>query len=349
MSPLVNPLLNHSLNRLLTSTLVLLGLTAITSCRPDSLSYSSDTSTAPGSGMVAVDALPVVNGISSLPIMMEWEFASIEADGSEEHLIKTFHADGTGNIALDLTLTGDGVSAPIAPTPDIYLLHNNRQIYLALYRNISVTDPLQAEANYIWFETLGTQTIAGQPCTEFYLDSKFDVGDAKLWIDQNTGIILAWTLYDPADVEIQNLQATLVDYQPNLSGVTWAVPQVPSQPYDPKSSNRTLGFKPHRLVYGGPGFDSEVQTMLITQSQFPSVKNMHLSMLTDGLRTVFVAQQRPPEWALQPKGFRMGTVSFARVGGVSVMEGLVSGHWVFCVGSIPADDLLVLANSLRRS
>jgi hypothetical protein len=331
----------------LSTTAVLLGLTALASCRPDAVAYSSDTSSAPGS-MVQLDAAPKVNALTSQPIMMNWEFVSVEKDGSEEHLYERFYADGTGQSSLELMLVGDGISTPNPPTADVAMLHHDRQIFLALYRNLSVTDAAMATDNYTWFETLGSHTIGGHTCTKYFLDSKFNIGDAELWIDDATNVILGWTLFDPKDNILQRLEASVVDYNPDLSQVQWAVPPIASQPYDPWTSNPQLGFKPHRLVYAGPGFDSTKQSMLLSQSLFPSVKNMHLNMLTDGLRTLFVAQQLPPEWAVQPKGFRMGNVSHARVGGVSVLEGLVSGRWVFAVGSLEFDDLLVIANALRR-
>lgn len=331
----------------LTTAAVLLGLTALTACRPDSISYSSETSSTPGS-MVQLDAVPKVNALTSQPVMMEWEFTSVEKDGTEERLLERFYADGTGQSSMELLGVSDGINAFTPPAADVAMLHDSRQIYLALYRNLSVTNSVMAGDNYTWFEIHGSFTIGGQTCTKFFLDSKFGIGDAELWIDDATNVILAWTLFDPQDKVLQRLEASVVDYNPNLSQVNWAVPPVASQPYDPWTSNPQLGFKPHRLVYAGPGFDSSKQSMLLTQSLFPSVKNIHLNMLTDGLRTVFVAQQRPPEWAVQPKGYRMGSVSHARVGGVSVLEGLVSDRWVFCVGSLQFDDLLVIANALRR-
>lgn len=326
---------------------VVLGLTALTSCRPDGLSYSSDTSSTPGSNQ-QLDAAPKVNALTSMPLMMQWEFYSHEKDGSMEHLIERFYADGTGQSSLELLAIGDGITAPVPPAVDVAMLHDSRQIFLALYRNLSVTNADMVSDNYTWFETHGTHVIAGQNCTKYLLDSKFNIGDAELWIDDNTDVILAWTLFDPKGHELQSLSATNVSYSPDLNSVNWAVPPVASQPYDPWTSNDQLGFRPHRLVYAGPGFDSKKQSMLLSQSLFPSVKNIHLNMLTDGLRTVFVAQQMPPEWAVQPKGHRMGSVSHARVGGVSVLEGLVSERWVFCVGSLEFQDLLLIANALRK-
>ncbi len=335
------------MSRSLTSIAVLLGMSALASCRPDVVTYQSDTSSTPGS-MTQLGAVPKVSAMTSLPIMIDWEFTSFEKDGTEEHLFERFYGDGTGQVSLDLLAVSDGLSNSSPPAPDVDMLHNDRQIYLSLYRNLSIIDPVMAGDNYTWYETHGSHVIGGQVCTKYFLDSKFDIGDVDLWIDNATDVILAWNLYDPNDNVLQKLEASVVDYNPNLSAVTWAVPQVASQPYDPWTSNTQLGFKPHRLVYGGPGFDSSEQSMLLTQSMFPEVKNLHLNMLTDGLRTVFVAQQLPPEWAVQPKGFRMGSISHARVGGVSVLEGVVSGRWVFCVGSIPFEDLLMIANALRR-
>jgi len=279
---------------------------------------------------------------------MEWDFTSYEPDGSTEHLHEHFYGDGTGQVSLALDTIASGSGQPAPPDAGINLIHQNRQIFLSLYRNISVTDNELADTNYSWWQDLGSFSVAGMPCDRYVLDSVFGIGDAEILVDQQTGLILSWKLFDPAGDPLMEMDAAFVNYQPDFGSVVWAVPQVASQPYDPWTSDAIMGFEPLRLVYGGPGFNLDAQSMLLTNAQFPEINNLHLNMLTDGLRTVFVAQQEPPEWVPQSKVYRMSSLSHARSGGVSILEGLISGNWVFCVGSIPVDDLVVLASSLKK-
>jgi hypothetical protein len=341
--------------RIVRQLLGLLFLVSIlVSCKPNAWSATSNTSNrsnsnAASSDFAAPQEIPQIVSALEVPVEVDWTFTAYSPTEPEQHYQEKLYSNGVDKLSLDLLAYAEGSDPLVAPTVELAELHERRQIFLARFRNLSLNDAELAKHNYRWSQVEGNFQMAGRPVDKFQLKSNLKVGDAVLFVDQQSHMLMGWDLYDPAGGLLQQLITQSVNFQPDFNGVVWAEVPVTTLAYLGSSSDLVLGFAPLKLTDSGPGFESSIQKMLLTESSGPvgGISNIHLSCLSDGLRTIFVAQRETGNSVgVGGSKAKVATLSYAYNGGTTVLEGGMYTKWVYGVGSIPLEDLLMIVNSL---
>jgi hypothetical protein len=340
------------LARQIFSLIVLAGL--LISCKPDAWSAESNTSNNSNpatSNLAAAQQVPEILSALDLVVEVDWTFTSYSQNAPQQEYQEKLYSNGKGKLSLALTAYAEGSDPIQPPSADLAQLHDRRQFFLARFRNLSLVDSELAKRNYRWNLVSGNFQMAGRPVDQYQLKSNLKIGDAVLYVDQQSNLLMGWDLYDPAGNLLQSLVTTSVNFQPDFNAVNWADLPVTTMAYLGPSSDLVLGFAPLKLTDSGPGFDGSMQKMLLTETGGPigGISNIHLNCLSDGLRTIFVAQRETGSSAgVGGTTAKVANLSYAYSSGTTVLEGAMYTKWVYAVGSIPVDDLLVIINSLME-
>ncbi|MFP6640782.1 MAG: hypothetical protein VCC04_11110 [Myxococcota bacterium] len=291
--------------------------------------------------------LPVILAPESFAIHQEREFSILGLDGEFEHFSEVLLADGLGEFRLDIVGWAEGATTNRwTPSQETVALYERRQRYLVRYRDLHLGESSDLSANYGYLRFPDTVSMSGRTCDHYRFRSKYGFGDTTLTVDQETRVVLGWTLSNPEGITVMQMETTLVDFAPNLSGVSWSVPVVGQNDFQSPGDDLTLGFTPLSIYYVPPGFEEIHQKMLLTKAIFQDISNIHLTAFTDGLRVLFVAQQRRPgNSQVDPSAHR----HFAResaIGGIRVIDGEIRNQPVFVLGVLPSEELVAIFGSI---
>ncbi len=267
-----------------------------------------------------------------------------------------FLSDGQGNFRLDLKgfRPGQGQSM-VSPTSLQTDTWERRQRFLVHYRDLHLGPQRAAMRNYDFFHVPGAFPVAGRAGEKFEARSRRGLGRVEFVVDQQTRMLLQWAFYSPSGELLGRLTVQTIQKNPDLTGVLWSARAVDEAPYRGSIDNPLLGFSPLKVRYVPDGFALKRRRVLLSS---PITDNLLLDVFSDGLRTLFVAQQKGDP-ALLSETYRLGLDGgkparslFAReslVGAVRVFEGDVFGLNVFVVGPVSRDELMTVFGSLSRS
>ncbi|MFQ5747909.1 MAG: hypothetical protein ACE5H3_00460 [Planctomycetota bacterium] len=267
-----------------------------------------------------------------------------------------FLSDGQGNFRLDLKGfrpgQGQGLVAPSPLQADTW---ERRQRFLVHYRDLHLGPQRAALGNYEFTSLPGTFPVAGRDGDKFEAVSRHGLGRVEFVVDRQTRLLLQWAFYSPGGELLGRLTTQTLQKNPDLNGVLWSTRAVDEAPYRGEIDNPILGFAPLKVRYAPDGFALKRQRLLLSA---PTTGNLLLEVFSDGLRTLFVAQQKGDP-ALIGEAYRSGLNGgkparslFAReslVGAVRVFEGDVFGRSVFVVGPVGRDELMTVFGSLSQN
>ncbi len=264
-----------------------------------------------------------------------------------------FRSDGQGEFRVDLT--GVAVDYPVdfATATDIQIgVFDRRQRYLVRFRDLHFGDALRVRQNYTWREELGVVTVAGTLCDRYYATSRFEFGSVEYLIASDSRLLMGWTLRDKEGLVTMTSKTISVEWSPDHSNIVWSIPASPTQSYTGSASDiAILGFEPTAARYVPAGFSTADEQIVLIETVFPDIPNLHLDVLNDGLRTLFFAQQRNVTRGGGPgqSGGTTGQLSgalYSELGGIRALEGLFEGREIYIVAPLPTDELMTMLGSL---
>ncbi|MAW60770.1 MAG: hypothetical protein CMJ94_08040 [Planctomycetes bacterium] len=331
---------------------------SLVSCRPDAYSYESNTSgeeqeslesNGPGlPGGTLLSEMPQIVAPYEALLKMRSEVHIYDQGTLAQALREDLYADGAGQFALLLDSISDGSGVWTVASQAEKFQHHQRQFFLAKYRGPVVRDNALASRNYDWYSVPGSYSVAGIPVNRYHLDSKYHIGDIVLDVDASTEVLLGWTIEDPDGVPILSSYATTVDYSPALSGVEWATANVDTEVYDGSGAAGQLGFDPLVIESTGAGFLNRDEKLLHAQTLFAGRSNMLLTLMSDGVRSVAIAQEyRGPAQKVGDTPVKALTLFESVDTGVTLIEGQIHNHWVYSIGPVPSGDLVLFLESMK--
>jgi len=337
------------------ASLLLIGASA---CRPDAYSFTSETSgdtgttTAPlAPGESIPEQLPKIVGAYEVAIDLGFDYYSYDSGVLVAQQRERLRADGQGEFLLELLFMAGSTGQWRAPTAQQSEAFGRRQYFFTKHRGPALLDMDLARRNYSWRQLDGSFTVAGRSVDRFRLVSLFNLGDVMLDVDQATGVLLAWSYFTAEGLLLTEVKATAVDFQPDLSGVNWPTAMVPTESYDGLGESGRLAFTPLTQIGSGAGFLNSEARMLPLEEAGTGLTNIYLELMSDGVRTVVIAQQETGVSVDQDLPFPARALSFTKLdeGGVTVMQGKLDSKLVFAVGAISSDDLMVLVSTLQSN
>jgi len=274
-------------------------------------------------------------------------------DGILQGFQEAFLSDGQGNFRLDLKGfrpgKGTGLVSPSLLQQDTW---ERRQRFLVRYRDLHLGPGRAALRNYDFTRLSGSFPVAGRDGEKFTATSRHGLGRVEFVVDRQDRMLLQWAFYSPSGELQGKLTTQSLQKNPSLNGILWSARAVDEVPYRGAIDNPVLGFAPLNVRYAPDGFALKRRRVLLSA---PTTDNLLLDVFSDGLRTLFVAQQKGDP-ALIGEAYKAGLNNgkparslFAResvVGAVRVFEGDVFGRNVFVVGPVGRDELMTVFGSL---
>lgn len=307
-----------------------------------------------GSGMNGVggeertDRVPDLSYEEEFPLHLEREILAQTYDGLTQRFQEDLLSDGQGNLRLELKQVWDAeTSAWIAPHPFTLAMYETRSFYLVRHRDLHLGTK-GVYSNYLWEDLPGTVIMAGRNCVTTRAHSLHGLGPVDLVHEVGTGLLLGWTIWDEAAAEVRmQLTTTVVEENPNLSGVTWSLDLVNEREYLPSADPALLGFTPVAMEFPPVGFYQQKALLVDLRSHVPDLNYLYLEHWTDGLRKLFVAQHHLARDAGDPNG-EFVSARVSHEGGLSGVESDYPGRRVIAVGMLPATDTLLVVGDLRE-
>lgn len=158
-----------------------------------------------------------------------------------EHVV----ADGSGGFAID----PERLIAPQLPAPQreaFELLQKEREGFMYRYRDFDVRDAALFAENYSVQAGDAPAPVCGRACTELQV-SRRDIASPSRYVaevDTETGLVLRFDEYTPANVLLSRMEFTDFTLSPVLDGVEFFTPHHPGTPLDAAQEDAaTLGFQ----------------------------------------------------------------------------------------------------------
>jgi hypothetical protein len=263
-----------------------------------------------------------------------------DAAGLMQQLEERLLSDGLGNTQLTLQGVAAEVGQPLNnPTPaqsDRYLA---QQGYYIKYRDLHLGASSALWQNYLVAQGAETVDIAGIACEHYTLAHKHGMGDAELFLDPATRLLMGWTLFDASGVATARMRVQRVNWAPNLGSASWPVPFVSEQDYAGAADDHLLGLPPLRPAYLPQGYYLAEARILFTEVLLPGFGNLLVERYSDGVRQLFLAQH---ERDLPPGHQPLATITDLRLsdlGGLRIAEGDPTRHRLYVVGDLPLSEL----------
>lgn len=282
-----------------------------------------------------------------MELMVDWTIQTTNIQGTLERYRETFQSDGLGNMRLDVTGFSPDLVQPFqAPTSDQALDYENRMRFMVQYRNLHVRAFHAARLNYRWVEDANLVQVAGIDCIRTRAISKHGHGDFEILSDAQTDLVLGWTKFAPNGSVSMKLEATAVNLAPNLNGVVWSAPVVGETEYS-MHQQHMLTFEPATPQYLPAGFYEEEAWLRFSAGLFPGMSDMLVTLYSDGLQLLFVAQHGQSTMGTQLKLLNRATeVRQYDLGGVRVAEGLVGKRKFYVASMMSLDEITTVFGSL---
>ena len=320
---------------------------------PSSLSQSSQGGFGTNQSIAAGEwSLPSVVYPEQENLRVERHLGVLNSAGRMTWQHEALHADGAGEFRLDLL--GVALDNPMGfslPSDIQFAAFDRRQRYLVSFRDLHFGNSLRVRQNYEWHEEFGVPTVAGVLCDRYSATSRFGFGAVEFVIAADTRLLMGWSLRDTEGQITMTSTTVSLDWAPDHTGIAWSTPAAPNQAYTGSAADiATLGFEPTPARYIPQGFATSEERMVLVETIFPDILNLHLDVLDDGLRTLFFAQQRNITRGGGP-GQSTGTgqlagARYSDLGGIRVVEGLFDGREIFIVAPLPTDELMAMLGSL---
>jgi len=254
----------------------------------------------------------------------------------EEHLL----SDGLGNAQLTLQGVAAELGQPLGnPTPaqsDRYLA---QQKYYIKYRDLHLGASSALWQNYLVAQEAATVDIAGIACEHYTLTHLHGMGDAELFLDPSTRLLMGWTLFDASGVATARMRVQSVNWSPNLGGASWPVPFVSEQEYAGASDDHLLGLPPLRPAYLPQGYYLAEARILFTEVLLPGFGNLLVERYSDGVRQLFLAQHEREFVAGHQPLAKITHLRLSDLGGLRIAEGDPTRHRLYVVGDLPLSEL----------
>jgi hypothetical protein len=257
-------------------------------------------------------------------------------------------ADGQGNSRLDIVGKSQDLVQPFGPPSSQLLLdYQARMRFLIGYRNPHLRAFNGVASNFTWTEDPVLIQVAGIDCKRFTATSEHEMGDVEFLVDSQSGLVLAWTLFQAnGEIGIQST-ATAVNYSPSLTGVVWSAPVVMDQQYVDAQDQPLLGFAPQDPRYLPPGFYLEESWLRFSAGLFPGMSDMLVRIYSDGIHLVFVAQHDQQLYGNQMQiADKLTEVNQLDLGGVRVAEGNVAKRKYYVASMLSLEEIQTIFGSL---
>lgn len=298
-----------------------------------------------GGGLTAAGSaralsLPDLAYPEDLAVELERMVELRDASGALQQMHELLLSDGAGSTELRiLDMAADPQAPAQFPTAAVADRYLAQQRYYLRYRDFHLGAPAAVHRNYDLVQAPGTVSVAGFDCEHYTLTSVHGLGDAEFFVEPQTRMVLAWTLFDPADAVLARSTALAVDFAPDLNGANWSVPLVTEQPYTGPADDHLLTIGPLSPDYLPVGYYEAEARILLTEALLPGFGNLLVQRYTDGVRQLFIAQHyRTMSGGLQP----IATITQMRLsdlGGVRVAEGDPIQRRVYVVGDLALSEL----------
>ena len=167
-----------------------------------------------------------------------------------------FLADGAGRFSLQ------PIEALTPVDPAWSIRQGVRQGYLARYRDFEIRDTALFALNWKLTDLSETSTVAGRPCSRYFVERKSGSGHTYLIdVDLTTGVPLAYEDRDELGVLAARMTYESFDETPDLSGAVWFQESVTETELSSGSSaslRQQVGFQVPlpRLIPAGYYLDS---------------------------------------------------------------------------------------------
>jgi len=263
-----------------------------------------------------------------------------DASGLMQQLEERLLSDGLGNTQLTLQGVAAESGQPLGnPTPaqsDRYLA---QQKYYIKYRDLHLGASSALWQNYLVIQEAATVDIAGIACEHYTLTHRHGMGDAELFLDPATRLLMGWTLFDASGIATARMRVQSVNWAPNLGSASWPVPFVSEQDYAGATDDHLLGLPPLRPSYLPQGYYLAEARILFTEVLLPGFGNLLVERYSDGVRQLFLAQH---ERDLPPGHQPLAKITHLRLsdlGGLRIAEGDPTRHRLYVVGDLPLSEL----------
>lgn len=281
--------------------------------------------------------------------MMEatWVVQALRPDGTYERYEERFLADGNCSTRLDiLGYSPDMVQAFAPPSSDLLLDYQNRMRFLVKYRNVHVRAFHAAWRNFEWIEDPTLVQVAGVDCIRTTAVSRHGHGSVEILSDAQTDLVLGWTKFAPNGSILLKLETTSLDFNPNLTGVSWSSAVVGEQDLTGFGQGQ-LAFEPSEPDYLPAGFYEEEAWLRFSAGLFPGMSDMLVKVYSDGLHLMFVAQHDQAVFhSTMTLVNKLSEVKQYDLGGIRVAEGTVGKRKYYVASLMSLDEILTVFGSL---
>jgi hypothetical protein len=228
-----------------------------------------------------------------------------------------------------------------------------REGYLFRYRDFVVRDPRLFARNWVLSQLPATEDVAGRTCRRYRAERRADHSAYELWVDAETGILLASEQYEPNGQRVARMRYESVDYTPDLSGAIWHVAPTEEQDLDPTlplAGQVEFRVLEPRLLPAG-----YERTAAATIDDGAGKTWLRLTY-GDGVEPLFFFQALTVPAAAEflqveaapfapPIPQATSSVVVYRIGAARVIQGIVDGFELMVIGTAPEVELLDMIES----
>jgi hypothetical protein len=293
---------------------------------------------------VAASAVPEIIYAEDVPVHIERVVHML--DEYESSFREDLYSDGTGRVQLGVkeymsTRTGGWGEVPA----ESMMMYEDRDHFLVYFRDLHLGHPTAYAANYQWFVDAKPHQVADRTCTMWSARSTHGFGGADLMVDNETGVLLGWTVFGPdLDPQIE-CTPTAVDYAPDLSGVNWHTNTAHSEGFNLERDGAELGFTPRMPLYVPEGFYLDREAIASAGIEEVPTK-AYVALYHDGLRTLFIVEAAAPKGTDERDQLIIDKVRRSRFGGIELVEGVSGDLEIYVLSGLPADELHTVFGSL---
>jgi len=303
----------------------------------------------PAAEQVAPEAVPEIRYLEDLRVRAEREVLFYEHGVVDTGFQEVLWADGEGRFRLEALESLDDDDPQWDPvSPELQMEYEVRGGFLLRFRDPHLGHPHAYTTNYDWYRDPQPHQVAGRACTLWAGRSRHAFGGVDLIVDDASGLLLGWSLYDPGLVERASCRVKSVDLDPDLKGIVWQQRAVASEEYDPQLHQQRVGFTPIEPLYVPPGFYEKSQEVLASGPLLGVPHDLHVRVYHDGVQSLFVVEQRAAGAVPGATEEPVTTVRHSRVAGIEMVEGRIDGVEIWIAGTLPAVELETIFGSLVR-
>lgn len=200
----------------------------------------------------------------------------------------------------------------------------------------------ELEANY-WFKMLGSDRVAGKKTQVIAIEPRDEWRFGyRLWLEQETGMVLRSALLDKEKRPLEQLMFTHVEFKPDIDDELLS----PSVAIDQdkvlsraKPAKEKITGSEWRIAKLPAGFEQVMHSRFKGNGAAHATEHM---VLTDGLATVSVF--------LEPlQGDKPLLKGDAQLGAIHAFGKVIEGHQALVIGEVPQQTVEMIAASLKHA